>query len=38
METLKLWINGEYYDGEPAEQVDVENPATGKVESKLNLA
>ncbi|MDO4664845.1 MAG: CoA-acylating methylmalonate-semialdehyde dehydrogenase [Actinomycetaceae bacterium] len=35
METLKHWVNGTWYEGEGTATVDVENPATGKVENKL---
>lgn len=38
METLKHWINGEYYEGEPLGTFDIDNPATGRVEKKLPLA
>ncbi|MDO5728330.1 MAG: CoA-acylating methylmalonate-semialdehyde dehydrogenase [Actinomycetaceae bacterium] len=38
METLKHWINGEYYEGQPLGTFDIDNPATGRVDKKLPLA
>ena len=35
MKTIKQWIGGEYYEGQPIGTSDVENPATGEVESQL---
>ena len=35
MKTIKQWIGGEYYEGQPDGTSDVENPATGEVESQL---
>lgn len=38
MNTIRQWINGEEYEGDPAGRIPVENPATGTVESELLVA
>lgn len=35
MKTIKHWVNGKYYEGNPIATLDVENPATGEVEGTL---
>lgn len=35
MKTIKHWVDGEYWEGNPARKIDVENPATGGVEAEL---
>lgn len=37
MEIIRQWINGEHYEGNPAGEVDIENPATGEVVRKAQL-
>lgn len=35
MKTIKHWVDGKYYEGNPIATLDVENPATGEVEGTL---
>ena len=35
MKTIKHWVDGKYYEGNPIATLDVENPATGDVEGTL---
>ncbi|MDO5035065.1 MAG: CoA-acylating methylmalonate-semialdehyde dehydrogenase [Actinomycetaceae bacterium] len=35
MKTIKQWVGGGYWDGNPTGEIDVENPATGEVDAKL---
>ncbi|MDO5049079.1 MAG: CoA-acylating methylmalonate-semialdehyde dehydrogenase [Actinomycetaceae bacterium] len=37
MEIICQWINGEYYEGNPDGEVEIENPATGKIVRKAQL-
>lgn len=35
MKTIKHWVGGEYWEGEPLGVIPIENPATGQVEAEL---